>query len=1050
MSKRYIISESVKVFFDDEIIEIEHIDWVNGFINIQDKKYLSDNDFVVHYKYYSGTFPISIGPKWKTLPYLKIKKKSEPKTRSIIKPKLNTELKNSKLFSSGNIFRQLNMAEMGNSEFSGGLQMQLIGNIGNDVKISGVLSDRNIQLDQNGTTKNIETLDQIYLNITHPSFSTDAGNIIYNHEYLKGHSIERKLVGIKNEFSSDSWNGSSVFAGSRGISHTLTIQGEDGVQGPYRLSGKNGEREILVLSGTEKVWVDGKEQIRGHNYDYTIDYNAAEIFFTANILIHSQSDIFIEFQYTNFNYSKSFKGGSVNKSFNDNGKFSFGFFQENDQWNSEVWNKSSIDLIKNSNSELVQINTYSSDINGDYVFIDSVFIYDPDFTIQNKDRFKVSFYYDNAGEYERLISSTGLVFYAFIPTKERSSKSEMYSPHKQLEAPKNHKFGYIQSNYSFGDKFSIEGTLSGSQFDKNKLSIHGNKNRNGFSHKVLIKADSLELGNTMVGFKISNWLKNKRFKSIGTENDLRQQIYWNDRNLYEYGLSETDLKTEIKINGFGSALFEKSLLNTEQKNYKATHFRQKLTKALFKDSYIDIKHIKKENGLFKKVNSRFNARLKNYSPFVTYLYEFNPLDFRLMTYGVGLNYENKSKILESGINLRANKTYDRKLNKIWQPDSEDLIGFINYKTKNKKGWGNNVVFKKRVKIHNSNPSSFNYTLSRIRLNYRNNFSPVKWDFFLKTEKSFSRKRAVVFDSLGVGLGNYRYDPNYNTYVSDPNGSYQSYILNIGEREAISNAELKNRLILDFRGREGYPNILLRSSTKIDFEGQKLELNKTLKPSLIDTSLIRTFFTSRLELEHHGKDRVLTWIETQQLLNGYNPSGNELDKGWELGVQFIKHFDKIINFQNKTKYKSKIINSAISINQNRSIDGWWNEFHFLIDKDKMLDIDVGIIFGRDHGSISDNSFVAKAKGLSMDSRIFINKTVRLQSTLELFNVATTDNIKYLPPEALNGYPMKNSIRTNTRLNYFFNRTFSMSISINTINDNRYKSLKSVLGEARAHF
>lgn len=1050
LSKRLIISESVRVFMDDKLVVVEHIDWINGKITIPKGRYSHENKFIIHYKYYPNTFPISVGPKWKYLPSLKIKKNSDIKISPILKPKLDKQSKNSKIFSSGNIFRQLNMPEMGSSEFSGGLQMQLIGNMGNEVKISGVLSDRNIQLDQNGTTTSIETLDQIYLNISHPSFSADAGNIMYNHEYLKDHSIERKLVGIKNKFSANSWNGSSVYAGSRSIFHTLTIQGEDGVQGPYVLYGKNGEREILVLSGTEKVWVDGKEQVRGHNYDYTINYNSAEVFFTPNILIHSQSDILIEFQYTNFNYSKLFRGGAVEKDFNANGKLSFGIFQESDQWNSEGWNKSSIDLINNSKNELIEINTYSLHKNGDYVFIDSVFIYDPDFKIKNEERFKVTFYYDNNGEYERLISTKGLAFYAFIPIEERSQTSELYSPYKQFETPKNHKFGYIQSNILFGDKVSIEGTLSGSQFDKNKLSSQKYNNGNGFSRKVTIKADSLELGDAVVGFKISNWLKDRKYKAIGTESNLRQQIYWNERNIYENGISETDFKTEIKIRGFGSTIFEKSLLGTEQKSYEATYFKQKVTRTLFEESYIDVKHIKKENGVFKKANSRFNAQLKKYSPFVTYMYEFNPQDFELITYGIGLNYGNKYKLLESGINLRANKTYNEKLDKKWELESEDLIGFINYKTKNKNGWKNDVVYKKRMKIYNSNSKFFNYSLSRIRLNYKNSISPFKWDFFFKTEKSFSRQRAVVFDSLGLGLGNYRYDSNYNTYVSDPNGSYQSYILNVGERQAISNAELKNRFIIDFRGRNGYPKILLRSNTKIDFEGPKLELNKALKPSLIDTSLIRTLFTSRLELEYYAKDRVLTWIEIQHLLNGYNPSGNELNKGWNVGVELIKHYDSIITIQNKSKYKSKIISSSLTINRNRVINGWWNESHFLIEKDKMLDMDIGIIIGRDYGFISDDSFVAKAKGLSMDSRIFINKNLRLQSRLEFFNVAVADNIKYLPPEALNGYPINNSIRTNTRLNYFINKTFSMSLSINTINDNRYKNLKSIMGEARAHF
>ena len=227
-----------------------------------------------------------------------------------------------------------------------------------------------------------------------------------------------------------------------------------------------------------------------------------------------------------------------------------------------------------------------------------MFIYDPDFKIKNEERFKVTFYYDNNGEYERLISTKGLAFYAFIPIEERSQTSELYSPYKQFETPKNHKFGYIQSNILFGDKVSIEGTLSGSQFDKNKLSSQKYNNGNGFSRKVTIKADSLELGDAVVGFKIYNWLKDRKYKAIGTESNLRQQIYWNERNIYENGISETDFKTEIKIRGFGSTIFEKSLLGTEQKSYEATYFKQKVTRTLFEESYIDVKTHKKRKWSF--------------------------------------------------------------------------------------------------------------------------------------------------------------------------------------------------------------------------------------------------------------------------------------------------------------------------------------------------------------------------------------------------------------------------------------------------------------------
>jgi len=67
----------------------------------------------------------------------------------------------------------------------------------------------------------------------------------------------------------------------RGQFTSSQFTAQEGNQGPYKLRGPSGELFVLVVSGSETVYVNGITLERGENKDYIINYNAGEIIFNS-------------------------------------------------------------------------------------------------------------------------------------------------------------------------------------------------------------------------------------------------------------------------------------------------------------------------------------------------------------------------------------------------------------------------------------------------------------------------------------------------------------------------------------------------------------------------------------------------------------------------------------------------------------------------------------------------------------------------------------------------------------------------------------------------
>lgn len=1038
----FILESSVKILKNDKPVQVKSVDSIEGIVTLPDTSI--QTPFIIRYDYLTNGLPLSVGPKWKSLPPLSLDQSPPVRQEKIFSSAYNKE---SNLFSSGNIYRQLTVSPVGGSDFTGGLQMQLNGKLTKNLMVSGVLNDQDLPIQPEGTTRELEELDQVFLTVTHPNYTVDAGDIFLKTKLHNKQNINRKLVGLKNNFKVNDWSGNAVYANSKGNFKSMEMKGRDGDQGPYQLTSKNGNLDIIVLSGTEKVWVDGKKCIRGQNHDYTIDYSLGEILFTPKILIHSDSDIFIEYEYSDFEYQKGMSGGSMKKEFGKNGTLNFGFFRELDQFQESDWSQEIRDSLTILDGGSIQVNTAVIKEDGAYIQQEGVFKYDPDKIFHDTVRYTVTFEYDKLGNYVRQISDKGRIFYEFVDWDKTSnySTADRYSPFRTIHAPKSHGFGFVGGELKLGKYLKIASNLTGSRLNQNNFSSLG-KSTDGIATSFLVNVDSLDWVLGLLNVSISDWNRSADYFSLGQENDVQQRRFWNLDSTLNQDVRESKINSELILPSYGNTNIEIARLNHQNISRSRFYLNQQITHSKFANSFLNYRSIQKPSGAFKRSRGRIQFHLSNLSPFITGLTEEETNFSRFQNIGSGIRFQNNDKNIETGVDLRKDESFISS----WEPVSDDFIGFVNFTSRSQSGWSQDVIFKKRFKSFESGLSNHDYSLAKVTVGYNQRHKPLRWEIQAKSEESLSEERAIIYDSVGTGLGQFRYDPVFNTYVADPNGAYISYAIPTGKRDPATVMEGFQRFTLDLGKMPGFPNVLIQGHHRLDYRGVGSEFRQLFQPELTDSTTSRSRLDSRLEILHAGKRRVLGWVENQHDLNGLDPRGNDFEQKNIVGIEIDQSVSKTSQIKTLTKFRTKSVESNISELRNRDMEGWWNESQFQVRMNPSVDFDVGIMGGFDSGTQQGESFSARAVGYLFNGRYFFKKTGRFQTRISWVKTINEKNGEILPPESLNGYPVKSSFRSNTRFQYFLNRSVSMIFTLNTIDDSRYKNFVTFQGEIRAHF
>ena len=236
----------------------------------------------------------------------------------------------------GSLLRGIKISNTGDVSSTSALHFEAEGDLAGDIHITALLSDEGSPIQPEGQSLEISELDKVLIQAKSPHLSASFGDVDLNYNGGSFLELDRRIQGIEATADYEKFKAQAFGSLMRGQFTSNKFSGQEGNQGPYPLTGEQSERDIVVVAGTEKVWLNGEPIKRGENNDYVMDYNLAQITFTNNRPIGSDDRIVVDFQYISENYPRTLFGGAVFIEPNPNMTFGIGIASQRDDKNNPL------------------------------------------------------------------------------------------------------------------------------------------------------------------------------------------------------------------------------------------------------------------------------------------------------------------------------------------------------------------------------------------------------------------------------------------------------------------------------------------------------------------------------------------------------------------------------------------------------------------------------------------------------------------------------------------------------------------------------------------
>jgi len=541
------------------------------------------------------------------------------------------------LTTSGSISRGVTVGNNQNSVLNSELDLQITGKLNDKVSLKASIQDANIPLQESGYSQRLDEFDQVFIELFSDNWNIRAGDIdlVNADSYFANFSKRVQGLNLKLKLGEDDTQTNLFAAGAivRGQFTTSQFIAQEGNQGPYKLQGPNGELFVLIVSGSETVYVNGIPAKRGEDQDYIIDYNAGEIIFNATFPITSEMRITVDYQFSDRNYSRfvAFGGGNYSSE-----KFKLGVsvYSENDAKNQPLQQNLSEEQVQiladagDDRTQMVAPSEVREELNDNRILykkelIGSVeaFVFSND---PNDELYRVTFTLVGANQGDYALSNINAInnIYEFVGANQGS-----YAPVIQLVAPIKLQIAVVNGSYKPSEKTKISFEASGSKNDLNLFSNSDDNNNEGFAGKIninqtLVKKDSL-------------WNMD-----VYIDSDYISAEYRNIEGLYNPEFNR-DWNLDLNnVKGIGLNLGNQMLFNSGFRMFHQTKgtLNYQFEHLNFSDGFNGNRHIAQANLLLNKFNILSSSSFLNTESNIntsTFLRSYNRFTYSMKKSWIG-------------------------------------------------------------------------------------------------------------------------------------------------------------------------------------------------------------------------------------------------------------------------------------------------------------------------------------------------------------------------------------------------------------------------------